>query len=93
MERKNYKVQYRAITLGEKLNGLRIVKSGLNAGDSIVVNGLQRVRPGAQVVPEIVPMAKTDALEQLQAQQLRVDNSLQRWSAETLASESTRVGN
>jgi multidrug efflux system membrane fusion protein len=91
------KVQYRAITLGEKLNGLRIVKSGLNAGDSIVVNGLQRVRPGAQVVPEIVPMAKTDALEQLQAQQLRVDNSLQRWSiagdkGATLVSESTRVG-
>lgn len=86
------KVQYRAITLGEKLNGLRIVKSGLNAGDSIVVNGLQRVRPGAQVVPEVVPMAKTDALQQLQAQQLRVDNSLQRLSTETLVSESTVVG-
>lgn len=86
------KVQYRAITLGEKLNGLRIVKSGLVAGDSIVVNGLQRVRPGAQVAPEVVPMAQGDELKNLQAQQQRVDNSLQRLSSETLVSETSVVG-
>ncbi|MEH6447413.1 MAG: efflux RND transporter periplasmic adaptor subunit [Oleispira sp.] len=78
------KAQYRAITLGEKLNGLRIVKSGLTAEDSIVVNGLQRVRPGAQVAPEVVPMAQADELKNLQAQQLRVDDSLQRLKTETL---------
>ena len=70
------KVQYRAVTMGEKLNGLRIIKSGLNANDSIVVNGLQRVRPGAEVVPEVVNMATAKTLEQLHAQQLRVDASL-----------------
>jgi len=74
------KVQYRAVTMGEKLNGLRIIKSGLNANDSIVVNGLQRVRPGADVVPTVVPMAQDKTLEQLQAQQLRVDGSLRRLS-------------
>lgn len=86
------KVQYRAISLGEKLNGLRIVKSGLTAGDSIVVNGLQRVRPGAQVAPEVVPMAQANELKNLQAQQLRVDNSLQRLGSETLVSEASVVG-
>jgi len=86
------KVQYRAIILGEKLNGLRIVKSGLTAADSIVVNGLQRVRPGAQVAPEIVPMAQAETLKNLQAQQLRVDDSLKTLNTETLVSEATVVG-
>ncbi len=74
------KVQYRAVVMGEKLNDLRIIKSGLKANDAIVVNGLQRVRPGAEVVPEMVPMAQAGELEQLQAQQLRVDGSLSRLS-------------
>ncbi|HEY0327974.1 MAG TPA: efflux RND transporter periplasmic adaptor subunit [Rhodopseudomonas sp.] len=38
---------YRAITLGGNVEGLRIVTSGLQSGDRVVVNGLQRVRPGA----------------------------------------------
>jgi multidrug efflux system membrane fusion protein len=32
------------------------VTSGLNAGERIVVNGLQRIRPGALVAPQTVPM-------------------------------------
>ncbi len=86
------KVQYRAIILGEKLNGLRIVKSGLTAADSIVVNGLQRVRPGAQVAPEVVPMAQADELKNLQAQQLRIDDSLKVLNTATLVSEASVVG-
>ena len=38
-------VAYRPVELGPKLEGLRIVRSGLAKGESIVVNGLQRVRP------------------------------------------------
>lgn len=86
------KVQYRAITLGEKLNGLRIVKSGLTAEDSIVVNGLQRVRPGVQVAPEVVPMAQADELKNLQAQQLRIDDSVKVLNTATLVSEASVVG-
>jgi multidrug efflux system membrane fusion protein len=87
------KVQYRAVTMGEKLNSLRIIKSGLQANDSIVVNGLQRVRSGADVVPKVVPMAQDGTLEQLQAQQLRVDDSMQRLSiAGTEKSVSNVVG-
>jgi len=87
---KDNKVQYRAVNMGEKLNGLRIIKSGLNAGDSIVVNGLQRVRPGAEVVPEVVSMASDNTLEQLHAQQLRVDASLN--SLRLAASEKSATG-
>ena len=43
------KAAYRAVTLGGIDRGLRIVTAGLKAGDRIVVNGLQRVRPGALV--------------------------------------------
>lgn len=50
------KVEYRAVQLGRALQGLRIVSKGLKPGDIIVVNGLQRVRPGTQVAPKQVTM-------------------------------------
>ncbi len=53
----NNTVQYRAVELGPKLEGLRIVRSGLNRGERIVVNGLQRAFPGTQVDPQSVAMA------------------------------------
>jgi multidrug efflux system membrane fusion protein len=46
------KVVYRQIILGDLTDGQRIVESGLAAGDRIVVNGLQRIRPGALVDPQ-----------------------------------------
>jgi len=46
-------VQYRTVTLGPIVDGLRVVRSGLEAGESVIVNGLQRVRPGAQVTPVV----------------------------------------
>ncbi|OLP57893.1 efflux transporter periplasmic adaptor subunit [Xaviernesmea oryzae] len=45
------KVGYRQVELGSAVDGLRIVEKGLNPGDRIVVNGLQRIRPGAVVAP------------------------------------------
>jgi multidrug efflux system membrane fusion protein len=50
------KVEYRPVQLGRALKGLRIVNKGLNPGDTIVVNGLQRVRPGMQVSPKRTKM-------------------------------------
>lgn len=44
--------QYRAITLGPLVDGMRIARSGLEPGERIVVNGLQRTRPGSKVAPE-----------------------------------------
>jgi len=52
---------YRAITLGGSIDGLRIVTSGLKSGDRVVVNGLQRVRPGALVKSVVAEMGVRDA--------------------------------
>lgn len=46
------KVEYRQVTLGPVADGLRIVENGLKPGESIIVNGLQRVRPGVVVAPQ-----------------------------------------
>ncbi|CAH0352565.1 efflux RND transporter periplasmic adaptor subunit [Aquabacterium sp. CECT 9606] len=48
--------EYRPIQLGTQVGTLRVVSSGLKAGERIVVDGLQRVRPGAPVAPQVVPM-------------------------------------
>src|SRR6266567_4693083 len=45
-------VEYRSVKLGPVVSGKRIVRAGLDAGDKIVVNGLQRVRPGMSVTPQ-----------------------------------------
>ncbi|MBI2380522.1 MAG: efflux RND transporter periplasmic adaptor subunit [Gammaproteobacteria bacterium] len=73
---KDGKAQYRPVTLGPKLDGLRIVKAGLKAGERIVVNGLQRVRPGMGVTPKPVSMAEPAQLDRLQAQRQAVEDAL-----------------
>ncbi len=50
------KVAYREVKLGPLSDGLRVVRDGLAPGERIVVNGLQRVRPGALVAPNEVKM-------------------------------------
>ena len=47
---------YREVKLGAQQDGLQIINSGLQVGDRIVVNGLQRIRPGDPVNPHLVPM-------------------------------------
>jgi RND family efflux transporter MFP subunit len=49
-------IEYRAVTLGPLIDGLRVVRTGLQPRETIVVNGLQRVRPGAKVSPRVVGM-------------------------------------
>ncbi len=44
-------VDYRPVQLGRLVDGLRVVTSGLEAGERIVINGMQRARPGTKVVP------------------------------------------
>ena len=45
-------VAYQSVELGPVVEGKRIVRSGLEPGQQIVVNGLQRVRPGMPVTPQ-----------------------------------------
>lgn len=58
--------EWRGVTLGANVNGLRVVTSGLKAGERVVVGGVQRVRPGAVLAPKDVAM---DAKPELAAQQ------------------------
>jgi len=51
-----HEIEYRPVTLGPIVNGLRVVRSGLKVGEPVVVNGLQRIRPGAPVTPVVVSM-------------------------------------
>jgi RND family efflux transporter MFP subunit len=54
-------VEYRAVELGRVVDGLRVVTSGLSEKDTIVINGLQRVRPGMKVTPTLAAMAPDSA--------------------------------
>jgi RND family efflux transporter MFP subunit len=51
-------VAYQPVTLGPVIDGKRVIRTGLSAGEQIVVNGLQRVRPGMPVSPEAEPTGK-----------------------------------
>jgi RND family efflux transporter MFP subunit len=57
------KVTYRPVTVGRLSDGLRIVQKGLQSGEIVVVNGLQRVRPGVVVAPERVAMDAREVAE------------------------------
>jgi len=54
-------VAYRAVTLGPVVEGLRVVRSGLAPDEVVLVNGLQRVRPGTKVNAALQPMDTTTA--------------------------------
>ncbi|MGY2492461.1 efflux RND transporter periplasmic adaptor subunit [Cupriavidus sp. CP313] len=60
---KTNKLVYREVELGPNHDGLRVVRKGLKPGETIVVNGLQRVRPGDTVQPKPVEMAFRSELE------------------------------
>jgi RND family efflux transporter MFP subunit len=44
--------EYRKVTLGPEIDGLRVVRTGLKSGEKIIVNGIQRARPGMPVTPQ-----------------------------------------
>jgi RND family efflux transporter MFP subunit len=54
-------LEYRPITLGRMVDGLRAVESGITPGDRVVINGLMRVRPGMKVVAQTADMTKAVA--------------------------------
>jgi len=54
---KDNKAEYREVMLGASIDGQRAVTSGLKVGERIVVKGLQRIRPGATVAPQVIEMS------------------------------------
>jgi RND family efflux transporter MFP subunit len=51
-------IEKRNIRQGQLTDGMRVIEEGLEPGEWVVVNGLQRARPGGKVVPEKTDMAK-----------------------------------
>ena len=54
-------VEKRLIRMGQLVDGLIVIDEGLRPGEWVVVNGLQRARPGAKVDPERIDMATLKA--------------------------------
>ncbi len=50
------KLDYREVKLGPIVDGLRVVREGVKPGELIVVNGVQRVRPGMLIAPNETQM-------------------------------------
>jgi len=54
---KDNKIQYRRITTGAlQEDGLRVIETGVNPDDRVVVGALQQVRPHMEVDPDETPM-------------------------------------
>src|ERR1700681_3007891 len=49
-------VEVRQVTLGPLDEGLRVIREGLKAEDRVIIDGLQRARPGAKVAPHAAPI-------------------------------------
>jgi membrane fusion protein (multidrug efflux system) len=54
-------VEIRMVEAGQRIGNLWIIDSGLKAGERIVVEGLQKVRPGVKVKPELVTIGEGSA--------------------------------
>ena len=50
-------VEKHNVRLGRLVDGLRVIEEGLRSEDWVVVNGIQRARPGGKVGPEKTDMA------------------------------------
>lgn len=59
-------VTRRYVEVGRRFRGLRVVESGLQSGEQVVVNGVQKVLfPGMQVAPQLVEMRDPEDPQQL----------------------------
>ena len=47
-------VEYRAVKMGRLYDGLRVIQEGIKPGELVIVNGIQRARPGLTVDPQRV---------------------------------------
>jgi len=54
-------VEIRMVTPAQRIGNLWVVDAGLKVGDRIVVEGLQKVRPGMKVKPEVVKIEEAPA--------------------------------
>jgi RND family efflux transporter MFP subunit len=64
---KENKVTVRPIRTGALHDGMRVIAEGLKAGEQVVVNGLQQIRPEMVVAPKLVEMPRSGVATQVSA--------------------------
>ena len=79
-------VEYRPVGLGMRVEGMRVVEEGVKDGEWVVVNGLQRARPGAPVSP-VGPNG-----EQIAASEEPAAESVQTAATDSNAPNATKAG-
>jgi len=47
------KIERKQVEIGDKIDDLWIIKEGINNGDKVVLEGLQKVASGMEVIPEV----------------------------------------
>lgn len=47
------KIERHQVEIGDKIDDLWIIKKGINSGDKVVLEGLQKVTSGMEVIPEV----------------------------------------
>lgn len=52
----NKAVEYRKVTLGKKIGAWRVIQQGLQAGDWVVIEGVQKLKPGSKIEPEKIAL-------------------------------------
>jgi membrane fusion protein (multidrug efflux system) len=55
------KAEIRTVKMGPRTGELWVVSEGLKAGETVVVEGLQQVKPGGEVKPKPVEAAGAEA--------------------------------
>jgi RND family efflux transporter MFP subunit len=71
-------VEQRQVEVGELVDGgLRIVKSGLTAGDSVIIAGTMRALPGSTVIPELTTLSAPEPAADVSAQEKAVHKALE----------------
>jgi multidrug efflux pump subunit AcrA (membrane-fusion protein) len=61
------RISAKPVRIGPRIDGYRVIRNGLTGEETIVINGLMRVRPGVKVKPQLVtlpPKAETAGLPQ-----------------------------
>jgi len=55
----NNVVNLKPVRIGPRIDGYRVIRDGLTGNETVVVNGLVRVRPGAPITPQLTTLPPT----------------------------------
>lgn len=64
---KDNKIEYREVIAGNSVEEDRIIEKGLTEGERVVIEGLQKIKPGMTVKPETEAQAKAQAEKEAKA--------------------------